>query len=288
MDLAMRVDPAMFMYPLQRCKVVYLVRHGQGFHNVAGEVDYKQYESMEHFDASLTAQGWKQVAALRKHVQETGILDSLELVVTSPLTRTMQTASGVFGGGILPDGSSEPPLMVDSVGRAKHAAISSTSAPPFVAVEWCREHLGIHPCDKRQTIREYKNMFPAIDFSQVETDEDTWWKADVRETDEELNSRARALLRWLLDCRQTRIAVVTHSSFLNHLVGLFGEGLAQEVKKELTGPFRNCEMRCVVLADHTAAGVTSNGVALNFSGGVPSGPDPGSDLADKIRENVAV
>eukprot|EP00246_Nothoceros_aenigmaticus_P001577 TRINITY_DN12078_c0_g1_i1.p1 TRINITY_DN12078_c0_g1~~TRINITY_DN12078_c0_g1_i1.p1 ORF type:complete len:287 (+),score=40.21 TRINITY_DN12078_c0_g1_i1:159-1019(+) len=282
MALAVRADPGMYMYPLHRCKVVYLVRHGQGFHNVAGELDHQQYQSEEHFDASLTGQGWKQVAALRKHVQEMGILDSLELVVTSPLTRTMQTASGVFGGGDLESDNSEPPLMAEGVGKAKRAAISSVSSPPFVAVEWCREHLGVHPCDKRQTVREYRNLFPAIDFSEVETDKDTWWKADVRETDDELYARARNLIRWLSERKQTRIAVVTHSSFLNHLVRLFGEGCAPVVKKELTGPFQNCEMRCVVLAQATEA---SNGSSLNYSGGSPSGPAAGSDLADEKKHD---
>lgn len=34
-----------------------------------------------------------------------------------------------------------PALMVDGVGMEKHKAIPSSGAPPFVAVEWCREHM---------------------------------------------------------------------------------------------------------------------------------------------------
>ncbi|ONM19132.1 Phosphoglycerate mutase-like protein [Zea mays] len=77
----------------------------------------------------------------------------------------MQTAVGVFGGEKYTDGVNAPPLMVENAGHSGRPAVSSLNCPPFIAVETCREHLGVHPCDKRRSITEYRPLFPAIDFS---------------------------------------------------------------------------------------------------------------------------
>lgn len=54
--------------------------------------------------------------------------------------RTLQTAVGVFGGEGYTDGMNALPLMVANAGNSGRAAISSLNAPPFIAVELCREH----------------------------------------------------------------------------------------------------------------------------------------------------
>ncbi|XP_022008664.1 phosphoglycerate mutase-like protein isoform X2 [Helianthus annuus] len=80
-------------------------------------------------------------------------------------TRTMQTAVGAFGGEATAVGIDVPPLMAENMGNSNRPAISSLNCPPFIAVELCQEDMGIHPCDRRRSISEYKSMFPAIDFS---------------------------------------------------------------------------------------------------------------------------
>ncbi|KAF5455922.1 hypothetical protein F2P56_025450 [Juglans regia] len=186
------------LYPLHRCKTLHLVRHAQGIHNVEGEKNHDAYLSYDFFDAQLSPLGWKQLHNLRKHVQACGISKSIDLVIVSPLLRTMQTAVGVFGGEAeaYTDGVNVPPLMVANTGNSGHPAISSLNRPPFVAVELCRERLGVHPCDKRQSIREYRPLFPAIDFSLVENDDDILWKPDIRETNEEVADRGQKFLKW--------------------------------------------------------------------------------------------
>ena len=42
-------------------QVVHFIRHGEGFHNVAGKKDYSQYKRWDLEDAHLTALGWEQV-----------------------------------------------------------------------------------------------------------------------------------------------------------------------------------------------------------------------------------
>ncbi|KHG16416.1 Drebrin [Gossypium arboreum] len=90
------------LYPLHRGKTLHLVRHAQGVHNVAGEIDHAAYSSEEYFDAHLTPLGWQQ-----------GYKDGIEV----------------------------PPLMVANAGQSDRPEISSLNCPPFVAVELCREHL---------------------------------------------------------------------------------------------------------------------------------------------------
>ncbi|KAL4179949.1 hypothetical protein AMTRI_Chr13g89760 [Amborella trichopoda] len=265
------------LYPAHRCKTLYLVRHGQGFHNVAGEKDHKAYMSEEFFDASLTPLGWEQVDKLRKHVHASGIASSLDLVIRSRLLRTMQTAVGVFGGDRFVDGVNGPFLMVSGAGNTNYPAISSLSCPPFIAVEDCREHLGIHPCDKRRSINDYKPLFPAIDFSLIETNDDTLWKADTREEIKEVATRGKKFLDWLWTRPEKEIAVVTHSGYLVHTLDLFGNDCHPSIKEEITKPFANCELRSMVIVDKGMIG--SNISTDDFPGKKPPGVDVPSDFA---------
>eukprot|EP00250_Pteridium_aquilinum_P002631 c12855_g1_i2 orf=219-1259(+) len=255
---------------LRNCKIVHLVRHAQGYHNVAGDLDYEAYMSLDFVDASLTPLGWEQVDELRRHLERIKITKNVDLVVTSPLMRTMQTAVGAFGGPEFNEGDPSPPLMVMNGGGSDHPAISSSGCPPFMAVELCREHMGVHPCDKRQSVSMYRTIFPSIDFSEVEIDEDTLWEADVRETDSDLIERGKRFLEWLARRKEREIVVVSHSGFLSHLLSVYGENCSAPVQKELKKAFRNCEMRSIVLVNQRDLG---DSIPEDFTGGVPPGVD---------------
>ncbi|XP_021861221.1 phosphoglycerate mutase-like protein 1 [Spinacia oleracea] len=269
------------LYPLHHCKTIHLVRHAQGFHNVAGDKDVEAYLSYDYLDASLTSRGWEQVDHLRKHVQGSGLSKKIDLVITSPLTRTIQTAVGVFGGGAYTDGVDVTPLMVADAGNSGRPGISSFGCPPFLAVELCREHLGVHPCDKRRSKTEYETLFPAIDFSLIENDEDVLWKEDLRETDEELAKRGMKFLNWLWTRSEKEIAIVSHSGFLFHTLSAFGKDCHQVVKDEICTHFANCELRSMVFVDKCMASADSP--MTNFPGKIPNGLDLPSDVAaDKL------
>lgn len=79
--------PTQFLYSPVDCKIVHLVRHGQGVHNVEAEKDVDLLLSDELFDCSVSSLGWQQVVELRKRVHETKLLNRVEMVVTSPLLR---------------------------------------------------------------------------------------------------------------------------------------------------------------------------------------------------------
>lgn len=273
------------LYPLNRCKALHLVRHAQGYHNVAGEKDVEAYLSYDYLDASLTPLGWEQVDNLRKHVRASGLSKKIELVITSPLTRTMQTAIGVFGGDGYNDEIDVTPLMVENVWNSGRPAISSLNCPPFLVVELCREHLGIHPCDKRRSVSEYKPLFPAVDLSLVETDEDTWWKEDIRETNGEVAARGVKFMNWLWTRKEKEIAIVSHSGFLYHTLNSFGKDCHPSVKSEFSTHFANCELRSVVLVDRGMIG--SESTTANYPGKIPKGLDLPSDVAQqKLSEDA--
>lgn len=259
------------IYPLHRSKTLHLVRHAQGVHNVEGEKDHSAYMSEELFDAHLTPLGWQQVDNLRKHVHASGISKSVELVVVSPLLRTMQTAVGAFGGEGSAAGIDVPLLMAENTGESNRPAISSQNCPPFIAVELCREHLGVHPCDRRRTVTEYKPMFPAIDFSLIENDGDVLWTSDTREKNEEVAARGMEFMKWLFTREENEIAVVTHSGFLFHTLAAYGDDCHPTLKKEMSKHFNNCELRSMVIVDRSMIG--SGTSKTDFAGKIPSGAD---------------
>uniref|UniRef100_A0ACD5YAH6 Uncharacterized protein n=2 Tax=Avena sativa TaxID=4498 RepID=A0ACD5YAH6_AVESA len=273
------------MYPLHRSKTIHLVRHAQGIHNVAGEKDFKAYMSAELLDAQLTPLGWSQVDCLREHVTKCGLAKKIELVIVSPLLRTMQTAVGVFGGGNYTDGVGVSPLMVEGAEHSGRQAISSLNCPPFLAVEACREHLGVHPCDKRSSITKYRTLFPAIDFSLIENDEDVLWEPDVRETDESVAARGMKFIDWLWTREEKEIAIVSHSGFLYHTLNMYGKECHPTIADELGKHFNNCELRSMVLVDRSMLG--SGAPTCNFPGKIPAGLDLPSDVADEKRVEEA-
>ncbi|CAN4122430.1 unnamed protein product [Withania somnifera] len=246
----MDVSGGQSLYPLHRCKTIHLVRHAQGIHNVEVEKDHNAYLSPHFFDAHLTPLGWQQVNNLRKHVHASGIFKKVELVITSPLLRCMQTAVGVFGGEGYTDGIDVPPLMVTNAGDSNHPSISSLNCPPFIAVEGCREHL-------------------------IEYDDDVLWKSDIRELNKEVASRGMEFLKWLWTRSEKEIAIVTHSGFLSHTLSLFGDDCHPDVKREIRRRFQNCELRSMVIADRSKIGSDSS--TTDYPGDIPSGEDKPSD-----------
>ncbi|KAK9841043.1 hypothetical protein WJX81_007377 [Elliptochloris bilobata] len=93
-------------------KVVHFVRHGEGFHNVAGRADQANYLSREYYDAHLTENGW----------------------------RALETAAGAFGGGEW-RGQGNGPLLMAALERKAGAACGhirwGLPAAAFPAVDFC-------------------------------------------------------------------------------------------------------------------------------------------------------
>ncbi|WP_210493074.1 histidine phosphatase family protein [Microvirga antarctica] len=172
-------------------KVVHCIRHGQSTFNAqfeaAGGVDPL------HFDAVLSPLGEQQVAAAAVALRAI----DYELIVTSPLTRALQTTLGLLG-----DHPSRQRIRVECLHR---------------------EHLA-NSCDVGRAPALLAEAFPGLAFSHLD---ETWWhrdgEADARgivvEPDSVLTARVAAFRQWLTERPERLIAVVGHGTFFSHLTG---------------------------------------------------------------------
>jgi broad specificity phosphatase PhoE len=114
---------------------VYFIRHGQSEFNAA--FTGSGIDPMI-FDAPLTDKGLKQAEAAKALVADLGI----KQVITSPLTRAIQTALCIFDG----------------------------IAPITVAAR--HRELLIHSCDVGRSPQDLQQDFPTLSFSHLK---DRWW-----------------------------------------------------------------------------------------------------------------
>ena len=153
-------------------KVLFLGRHGQGWHNVAetkyGTKAWDCYYSaldgadgVTWADANLTSTGQDQARDVNKLWKEQlpNDIPSPETYYVSPLTRTIETADLSFQHLELPD---DKPYK------------------PFIK-ELLREALGVHTCDRRSPAPHLKKTFPHLTFEPGFSDPDPLWEADYRE-----------------------------------------------------------------------------------------------------------
>jgi broad specificity phosphatase PhoE len=167
---------------------VYLLRHG--FSVWQETYDVTKVDPVV-IDARLSARGWEQVQAAAATVAALQV----ELVVTSPLTRAIETALGVFGG---------------------------VPSAPVIVHALLRERLG-DSCDIGRSPAALAAEFPALDFAHLP---ETWWyqgELDSRgiavEPRAEADSRAAQFRQWLDTRTENAILVVSHLGLLRRLGG---------------------------------------------------------------------
>jgi broad specificity phosphatase PhoE len=246
----------------ERTKKVHFIRHAEGFHNAAtkengsNDVLLRGNEPAKNhalYDSRLTPKGIDQAKALRAYLANrpsgSRSFTAFDLVVVSPLTRTCETALHVFGS---PREPGKPAFLCERdapIGSPEHKAGIQVPPPRFLVREECRERWGHYVCDGRRSIREIAAEFPNFDFSEVLHDEDVFY-LDEREPDDLCCERAVKFLEWLNKRPEKCIAVVTHSSFLRHLFGQFGDTLHYEDREGLQRLAGNCELRSIMLCSH--------------------------------------
>ncbi|PKU83505.1 hypothetical protein MA16_Dca024305 [Dendrobium catenatum] len=126
---------------------------------------------------------------------------------------------------------------------------SGPSEPSGFAAKWHHEIPGVHPCDRRRTIREYQTLFPAVDFSLV-----------------------IAIFSGLhVEAEKFRLICAW----------------AGPAWTGWTGPmdrFGNCELRSMVIVDKSLLGFGTD--RTNFPGRIPRGLDLPSDIAHDKHPNA--
>ena len=210
-------------------KIIHLVRHAQGVHNIAGEKDPAGYLLEENEDALLSSLGEEQCHSLENSTELTSFSQNASLLIVSPMRRTLQTATLSF------------PHLINKI--------------PWIGYENVREQTGVHPCDRRRPISEHKIHYPHVDFSLVLDDEDQLYSRypDCREPIEEVINRAHDFLLFLHSRSEREIVVVTHSAYLRHLLQhllVVVETSSSEENLQSTSSefqnFKNCEMRTFI------------------------------------------
>ncbi|XP_038991510.1 phosphoglycerate mutase-like protein 1 [Hibiscus syriacus] len=261
-------SPTSSPYLLSNQKLLHLVRHAQGLHNLGAETNR---DSLTQFiDAALSPLGWQQVRAQRENVSASGMLQGIEVVITSPLLRTLQTSVGVFG-------SEEQ--QEDHCGNKT----STLNHPPIIAAELCRERM--RKGRSRATVGQCRSRFPQVDFSLIESEEDTLWEADERETNEAVAARGIKFIKWVLGRKEREIAVVSHGVFLQEtLIALKNKCLPLMDTDPFTR-FGNCEIRSVIIFNRSVEGLGSDSRKTNYyCGRIPNG----LQLQDSAKDNVSV
>lgn len=117
-----------------------------------------------------------------------------------------------------------------------------TGKVPFICHEMIREENGVHLCDKRRTKTRQMHEFPMVDFSLLESEEDTMFLADRRETKVEVASRIYNFLDWLESRPEKHVGVASHSAWL-----LTAFNANFECDEKLKGWFHTGEMRSAIL-----------------------------------------
>ncbi|KAL7555227.1 hypothetical protein ACHAWF_018882 [Thalassiosira exigua] len=283
-------------------KTIHLIRHGVALHNVP---DARTGERPNLLDPALTdpplvSQGELQARHLGEQLRRKGVVEGagggggggdgrdgadaalgsdkgvsggpghgqrpIELVVCSPLTRCLQTASLVFPSHF--EGSDAVPSSVE-VGSGSTVRIDNGSQV-HVLDRTCRvcchgdvrEAYGMHYPDKRSPLSRLKSQFPTVTYHPALAETDVDWRTDARETRHDVSRRVRDFFCWLMMQPHESIAVVTHGvwmecALLDHFPAALNFG-----KKRVY----NCEVyhgKLVgVTSDNDAGNTGSGGVAL--------------------------
>lgn len=195
-------------------KVLFMGRHGQGWHNVAvtkyGTPAWDCYwskldgaDGIVWDDALLTDVGEKQAEEVyefwRSHLPEQGGgIPPPESYYVSPLTRAIQTAEITFG-------------------KLEIAAFKP------VVKELLREAIGIHTCDRRRPASYIRETFPSytleVDFAEI----DPLWTEDYREPRSARKVRMTELLDDIFtNDESTFISFTSHSGAIGSLLEALG------------------------------------------------------------------
>lgn len=217
--------PTYNAYPLSRLadlkkqyknvKTIHMIRHAQGTHNVNDE-----YKDEVHLDARLTDLGVAQcqVVADDMHTSSLNPAAYADLIVTSTLTRCIQTALYCF------------PTLVAAKGENNNI--------PIVAHEDIRETVNF-AADRRRPLSHISAEYPQVDFSDTEHEHDKLWYAynerlgldwdSIRESAElhKVAERGRSFWKYLAKRSEEKVIVCTHSAFLRCTLSWGQEGGVQ-------------------------------------------------------------
>ncbi|GAB4821611.1 hypothetical protein N2152v2_008657 [Parachlorella kessleri] len=149
-------EPQLNLVPFCNTKIIHFVRHGEGFHNIG----------LITLDSHLTEKGWAQAHALGRHMYTTPPCHGVQLVIVSPMMRTLETAAGVFGIHTPGTGSSSngstsggrPLSRPPSTTNLAAAGLGRPPPSPPSATNLSAAGLGRQPMQQRQSHQHLQQL----------------------------------------------------------------------------------------------------------------------------------
>ncbi|CAK4086551.1 unnamed protein product [Aphanomyces euteiches] len=190
-------------------KTIFLIRHGESTYNEWVFQSYRQqtwegYRDPMLIDARLSQRGRQQVQALNQNVLHHRVHESIQVVITSPLARAIETALGGFEGtGI--------PIQVNSLCREMlDASCDVGRQPAELAREFSHRGIDVSKLSEYWWLNHPVSLTTIIPQSQEQL-------ATLKETMPEFHDRVRRFLEHVASMRETSIAVVCHGNFISYL-----------------------------------------------------------------------
>ncbi len=176
---------------------IYWIRHGQAQHNVlADKIGEESYRILR--DPELTLLGINQAKECNKIM----VPENIELVLVSPLTRTLQTAKLIF----------------TTVSNEKKNDSSLPKIKMISYDELLEYPQGNHICNYRKNKSMLIELFPFVEYNITETIEWSPDKETYTDLDKRIN-RIRMIINNLIKKEKyKKIAVVCHNSLMKRVL----------------------------------------------------------------------
>ena len=168
-------------------KLLYLIRHGLAIHNENflkyGE---RTFFDPKYVDTHLIPEGINQS---KKLSSSWGEINNIDLVLVSPLYRTLETATNIF----------------------------KDKDVPIISLEELREHpIGKHTCNKRSSKELLIQDFPNINLDNIEG-EDHLWTSDKGEDISSLKRRISNIKSFIEKRNEKTICIISHAKLLEKM-----------------------------------------------------------------------
>ncbi|KAJ3326783.1 hypothetical protein HDU76_012656 [Blyttiomyces sp. JEL0837] len=190
-------------------KLFFIMRHGQGAHNVAqatyGTPAWNAFFSKvnAYFDPEVTDVGISQTYNARQTIYNETVagMPLPGAIYSSPLQRALYTALNVWGDQL----------------------INSNAKVTPKADEHFRENYTGHTCDRRRSITDLKSRYPQFDYSNMFSETDELWGIDTYENSTTLQSRVRQGLFNIFEKESTDVVSLTaHGGSIGGFVAVTG------------------------------------------------------------------
>ena len=170
-------------------KEIYLIRHAQSKANAALDLDNPTL----YYDSEITALGKDQCVIAQQKLKNI----DFDLMLCSPLTRTLQTFSLIFP-----------------------TPITNTIILPIV-----REHL-VNSCDVGRQPSILQREYPNLNFNEIKK---FWWNNNIYidektinyESIKDLDKRVTEFKKWINKRTEKKIALVSHGTFISRIINFF-------------------------------------------------------------------